>query len=175
MKDNNHNLEAVQPSRDKKIDKKKLIRALAPACAAIIIVVCAVVLIGKQSAGERTIVGGGKPRAVAYNNALQPAPGTQMFDMVIKDGKLAKGPKEIHSVINGAFKIDVTAHTKAAELEFYVEHYTDNAEIDYPPEDQTDVLTGKVYIYTDQKGTFEYGVEDEATETKMPLGTLYVE
>lgn len=156
-------------------DKKKLLKVLLPAVVAVIVLVSAVLLIGNQSAGESKIVGGGKPRAVAYSNALQPAPGTQIFDMTIKDDKLATGPKEIHSVVGGAFKLNVTAHTTSPELEFYVDHYTDNAEIDYPPEDQSNVLTGQVYIQTDQRGTFKYGVEDEKTSTKYQLGTLYVE
>lgn len=156
-------------------NRKKLLKTLLPAVAAVVIIAGAALFLGNQSAGEGKVVGGGNARPVAYDNAIKPAPGTQLFDMEIKNGKLAKGPSEIHSVVGGAFKINVTAYTSAPEYEFFVEHYTDNAEIDYPPQDQNNVITGQVYILTDTKGTFKYGVEDESAHKKITLGTLYVQ
>lgn len=155
--------------------RNKLLKVLVPICAAIVVIVGAVLLLGSQSATAGKVVGGGDIRAVAYDNPMDPAPGAQVFDMLLRNEKLVNGPKEIHSVVGGAFKINVTAYTSAPELEFYVEDYMDNAEIDYPTDDQEGVLIGQVYVNTDHRGKFQYGVENETTDTKSPLGTLYVE
>lgn len=156
-------------------NRKKLLKILLPICAAVVVIVGAVLLLGNQSATAGKVVGGGSVRTVAYDNPMDPAPGSQVFDMLLRNEKLASGPKEIHSIVGSAFKINVTAYTSAPELEFYVESYTDNAEIDSPSDDQEGVLMGQVYIHTDHRGKFQYGVENETNHKKSPLGTLYVE
>jgi hypothetical protein len=156
-------------------NRKKVLTILLLVGVALLAILCVAALMSNHADNRPTVIGGGGIKPVAYDNALHPAPGTQLFDIVIKDNKLAKGPSTIHSVIGGAIKLNVTAYTKASEYEFFIEQHTNTAEIDYTPDNQKDVLVGQVYTLTNTKGTFKYGFEDESTGKKITLGTLYVQ
>lgn len=110
------------------------------------------------------------PTVVFSGNTKSPASGTQTVDFTMKSGKLASGPQ----AVNLALGQYVLFHPQAFGLsspEFYVDSYGE-FEVDVDNADGS--LSGEAYFKADKAGTFTYGIENEDTGAKTPLGQVVV-
>lgn len=112
------------------------------------------------------------PTPTFTGNAQAPASGTKTVDITMKDGKLASGPASVNLSLGQYILFRPRAFAGTHKLEFYVDTYGE-FEVDISETDGS--TSGVAYFRANQGGSFAYGIDDETTNTKTPLGQLVVQ
>jgi len=140
---------------------------------------CAVLLVGwfvwmhPQASGKKVVAKSSSEEVSDFvGDANHPASGTTTIDFTMKDGKLVAGP----SMVSVSADQYVLFHPKAfgsakTEYGFYIDDY---GQFEVDVYDGVGWYSGNAYFRATKVGSFTYGIEDEASGNKTPLGKVVV-